>query len=327
MASPISLGALRGLVTELQVSSRDARPLVVGGVRELAAVLRRELGTDAKPGGVSAGDDPRGAAVFVYVLGEDPTDEDERALKRARRARVPIVAVAAGRLSDDVIIPFVLATDVVRIGAGEGFPVATIARVIAARLGEGAAPLASRVPVLRGAVCDALDLELRAAAAASLPPRSSSPAPTCPCSRSTQVRMVLRLEQAFGLDIDPRERAARARSPRSAAGFGFRAARPPAARPRSGSGVGCTRAPLRMRARARSARPRPMRFETGMPGGHGVRPLRSRGPELRAARLDRTQPLAEPRPGPGLDLAVARGRLTARRLEVLEPGVRLLDQQ
>ena len=72
------------------------RPLVVGGARELAAVLRRELGKDAKPGGVRAGDEPRGAAVFVYVLGEAPTAEDERALKRARRARVPIVAVAAG---------------------------------------------------------------------------------------------------------------------------------------------------------------------------------------------------------------------------------------
>src|SRR6476660_1943576 len=124
MESPISFGALRALMTEFQVSSRDVRPLVVGGVRELAAVLRRGLGQDAKPGGVSAGDDPRGAALFVYVLGEDPTDEDERALKRAGRARVTIVAVAAGRLSDDVISPFVLATDVVRIGAGEGFPVA-----------------------------------------------------------------------------------------------------------------------------------------------------------------------------------------------------------
>ena len=65
---------------------------------------------------------------------------------------MPIVAVVAGRLSEDVSIPFVLATDVVRVGPGEGFPIATIVRVIAGRLGEEAAPLAARVPVLRGAV-------------------------------------------------------------------------------------------------------------------------------------------------------------------------------
>ena len=74
-------------------------------------------------GRVSAGDDPRGAAVFVYVLGADPTEDDERALKRARRARVPIVAVVVGDvLSDDVSIPFVLATDIVRSARGRAFP-------------------------------------------------------------------------------------------------------------------------------------------------------------------------------------------------------------
>ena len=49
--------------------------------------------------------------------------------------------------------------------------------------------------------------------------------------------------------------------------------------------------------------------------------------ELRALGADCAQPLAEARPLPRLDLAVARFRLTPRRLEVLEPGVGLLDQQ
>jgi hypothetical protein len=44
VALPVSFGVLRGLAKEIQVSSHDARPLVVGGARELAAVLRRELG-------------------------------------------------------------------------------------------------------------------------------------------------------------------------------------------------------------------------------------------------------------------------------------------
>ena len=59
---------------------------------------------------------------------------------------MPIVVVAAGPVADDLSIPFVLATDVVRVGAGEGFPIDAIAHAIAARLGEEAAPLAARVP-------------------------------------------------------------------------------------------------------------------------------------------------------------------------------------
>jgi len=137
MALPVSVGALRSLVKEVQVSARDEKPLVVGGARELAAVLRRELGREAKPGAVRHDDEPKGAAVLVYVLAHEPSEEDGLALKRARRARVPIVAVAVGRVAEDVSIPFVLATDVVRVGAGEGFPVEKIAHVIAARLGEG----------------------------------------------------------------------------------------------------------------------------------------------------------------------------------------------
>ncbi len=87
MPLPVSLGALRSLVKELQVSARDEKPLAVGGARELAAVLRRELGRDAKSGAVRHDDEPRGAAVYVYVLGHEPTEEDEQALKRARRGR------------------------------------------------------------------------------------------------------------------------------------------------------------------------------------------------------------------------------------------------
>src|SRR5262249_59731479 len=51
------------------------------------------------------------------------------------------------------------------------------------------------------------------------------------------------------------------------------------------------------------------------------------GEQLRAARADRAQRLGEPRPRPRLDLAVARLRLAARRVEVLEPGIGLLHEQ
>jgi uncharacterized protein (DUF697 family) len=203
---PVSLGALRRLVKEVQVSARDEKPLAVGGARELAAVLRRELGQGAKPGGIRQGDDPRGAAVFVYVLGNEPTEDDEQALKRARRARVPIVAVAAGRVPGGVSIPFVLAGDVVRVEAGEGFPLAAIARVIAARLGEDGAPLASRVPVLRGPVCAALVASF-ARRCGALAAAGFVPGADLPVLALNQARLVLRLEQAYGLDADLRERA------------------------------------------------------------------------------------------------------------------------
>src|SRR4051794_26235430 len=168
--------------------------------------MRKELGRGATGGIVRQNDDPRGAAVFVYVLGREPTPEDELALKKARRARVPIVAVAAGNIADDVTIPFVLATDVVPVPPGQGFPVEAIARVIASRLGEDAAPLAARLPVLRRAVGDVLvasfSRKCGVVAAAVFIPGAD-----LPVLALHQVRMLLRLEQAYGLDADPRERA------------------------------------------------------------------------------------------------------------------------
>ena len=221
MALPIRLGVLRALVKEISVSGELQKPLVVGGARELAAVLRRELGRGAKPGAVRADDESQGGAVYVYVLGRDPTKDDEAALKRARRARVPIVAVAAGPLSDDVSIPYVLATDIIRLGAGQGFPVEAIARLIASRLGEEGAPLAARVPVLRRAVCERL-VALFARKNGIIGAAVFIPGVDLPVLALNEIRLILRLEQAYGLSIDPRERL-----PEIAAtlgvGFGLRA--------------------------------------------------------------------------------------------------------
>ncbi len=221
MAFPVGLGVLRALVKEISVSGDAAKPLVVGGARELAAVLRRDLGRDATPGAVRSDDEPKGGAVYVHVLGNAPTADDEAALKRARRARVPIVAVAAAPLADDVSLPYVLATDVVQLAPGQGFPLERIAGVIAARLGEDGAPLAGRVPVLRRAVCERLVASFArkngiVGAAVFLP------GVDLPVLALNEIRLLLRLEQAYGLEIDPRERL-----PEIAAtlgmGFGLRA--------------------------------------------------------------------------------------------------------
>jgi uncharacterized protein (DUF697 family) len=221
MALPVGLGVLRALVKEISVSGESVKPLVVGGARELAAVLRRDLGRGAKPGAVRAEDEPKGGAVYVYVLGGEPTSADEAALKRARRARVPIVAIAARPLSDDVSLPYVLATDIVRLGAGQGFPLETIARLIAVRLEEEGAPLAARVPVLRRAVCERL--------VASFAKRNGIigaavfiPGVDLPVLTLNEIRLVLRLEQAYGLAVDPRERLPEIAATLGA-GFGFRA--------------------------------------------------------------------------------------------------------
>jgi hypothetical protein len=221
MALPIRLGVLRALVKEISASGGVGKPLVVGGARELAAVLRRELGRGAGAGGVRLDDDPRDAAVLVYVLGRDPGEDDERALKRARRAGTPIVAVATGPAGDDVSIPYVLATDVVRVGAGQGFPLDAIAKAVAGRLGEEGAPLAARVPVLRRAVVQQLVAGFARTngivGAAVFVPGADLPLLTL-----NELRMLLRLEQAYGLEIDPRERLPEIAATLGA-GFGLRA--------------------------------------------------------------------------------------------------------
>jgi uncharacterized protein (DUF697 family) len=220
VALPVSATAIRGLLKEVEVSGQPAS-LAVGGARELAAVLRRSLGEGAAEGAVRVSDSPEGAAVLVYVLGHEPTEEDEEALKRARRARTPIVVVAAGPVSDDVSIPYVLATDVVRVAPGQGFPLHAIADTIAGRLGEDAAPLAGRVPLLREAVARQLVSSFARKngvfAAAVFIEGADLPVLTL-----NQLRLVLRLAQVYGQD------AGRERMPELAAtigaGMGFRTA-------------------------------------------------------------------------------------------------------
>jgi uncharacterized protein (DUF697 family) len=219
MAFPLRLSAVRALVKEISVASEAGKPLVVGGARELSPVLRRELGRDARL--VRADDAPEGAAVLVYVLAHEVGPGDEAALKRARRARVPIVAVVTGRLADDLSIPFVLATDVVRVGPGEGFPLETIVGVIAARLGEEGAPLAAGVPVLRGAVAKALVATFARKNAVTGAAVFIGGA-DLPVLAMNQIRLLLRLEQAHGREIDLQERLPELAATVGAA-FGWRA--------------------------------------------------------------------------------------------------------
>jgi len=189
---PVSPGAVRKLFRELAAAER--RPLAIGGAQELAFALERELVRGGDPSAVRIGS-PGGAAVYVHI------GNDDGALKTARRARVPIVAVAF----DDGELPYVYATDVARVGPGEPLPVGEIASAIAARLDEAGAPLAARLPVLRGPVCDRTVASF-ARKNGILGAAVFVPGADLPVLALNQVRMLLLLDQAYGLELDPRER-------------------------------------------------------------------------------------------------------------------------
>jgi len=195
LKAPVSIGALRRLIKELQAAD-NREPLAIGGATEIARTLERELARGGDPAAVRFGA-PQGAALYVHIA----TGADEAALRGARRARVPIVAIAF----DDAPLPYVLATDVVRVGPGERMPVDRIAAAVAARLGESGAPLAGRLPALRGAVCDRIVASF-ARKNGIVGAAVFVPGADLPVLALNQVRMLLLLDQAYGLELDPRQR-------------------------------------------------------------------------------------------------------------------------
>jgi uncharacterized protein (DUF697 family) len=156
----------------------------------------------------------------VHVLAGEPAEEDVAVLRRAQCAKVPAIAVAIG-VADDIAIPYVLATDVVRVGAGQAFPLEAIARAIAGRLGERGAPLAARVPLLREAVSLRL-VEAFARKNGLLAAAIWVPGADLPMLALNQFRLVLRLAQASGAADDPSERLPELAATLGA-GFGLRA--------------------------------------------------------------------------------------------------------
>lgn len=219
MALPVSAGTIRKLLREMAESRSGEQFVAVGGARQLAPRLRQQfLRGRAAPGAVRLGG-PERADVYVHVLAGRVDDEDAALLRQARYAPVPAIAVAVG-LAEDTTIPYVYATDVVWIGAGEPFPLETIAQVIAARLGERGAPLAAHVPLLREAVSGQLlaSFALRNGLLAAAR-RSGADLPGLVLN---ELRLVLRLAQAYDAAGEVAERL-----PELAAtvgtGFGLRA--------------------------------------------------------------------------------------------------------
>jgi uncharacterized protein (DUF697 family) len=115
----------------------------------------------------------------------------------------------------------VLATDVVRLAPGKGFPVDEIARTIARRLGEDGTALAARLPVLRRPLCDQL-IGSFARKDAIVGAAVFIPGADLPVLALNQIRLVLRIAAAHGQQID-RERLPEILGTLGA-GFGLRAA-------------------------------------------------------------------------------------------------------
>lgn len=191
-------GTVYALFKELRMAGATEGPLVVEGPPALAETLRRELARGARAGAIRGGE-PAGALCYVHVLAAAPTAEDEERLKRARRLRVPAVAVLAGPELDPRV-PYVLATDVIVAEAGAGFPLERIARAIAARAGEQGPFLAARIPLLRDAVCEEL-VETYARRHALVAAAVFVPGADFPVITLGQARMVLRLAAAHGVEV------------------------------------------------------------------------------------------------------------------------------
>ncbi len=201
--------AVLSVVRELRRGAGDPRPLAVGGARELAPVLVRELVAGGDPSAVVQG--PADDAAALVWIGEP----DDAVLHDAWQKDVPIVAV-----TDAESMPYVLATDLIRVPPGQGFPVEAIAAALARRLGEDGTALAARLPVLRPAVCERLIASYSrrngVVAAAVFVPGVDLPVLTL-----NQIRLVLRIALAYGAELDNRRAIELVGV--VGAGFGFRA--------------------------------------------------------------------------------------------------------
>jgi len=175
---------------EMRRGTGDRRPLGVAGASELVPLLARQLREGGDASAVVEGTSENVAAL-VWV---GPADKD--ALRAADRAGVPIVAV-----TEEKRVPYVLATDIVRVPPGRGFPVDEIARVVARKLGEDGTALGARLPVLRPALCEEL-IRIFSRKNALISAAVFIPGIDMPLLTLNQIRLVLRIALAYGQSVD-----------------------------------------------------------------------------------------------------------------------------
>lgn len=195
------------LTSDVRGLAGDPRPLLVSGPPSTAVELRARLAEDGDPDlvrrvGILDLERPElaGSSGLVYAIKGGATPADEHALRRADRQRIPIVCVIlSDRPPDGRVLPYVLATDVVRTPAIDRAALDAIASRLAARAPEAAWVLAARLPALRPAVSRAL-VERYARRNAGLGAATFVPGPDLPALTLNELRLALRLAAMEGRD-------------------------------------------------------------------------------------------------------------------------------
>lgn len=172
--------------------------VVVSGT--LAEQLARELGMDAEPGAVVVRDPPSivGAEVVVRVIAGDPGGAEDALVRAADAGGTPVVFVQLWPQAN-WRAPFVLSPFVVECRAGEGFPVAHIAEMIARSVANPEA-LAGRVPLLERPVESSTIATALARAGLLGLMGARRKGPTRPLITLAQLRMLSSLRAAEGPD-------------------------------------------------------------------------------------------------------------------------------
>jgi uncharacterized protein (DUF697 family) len=200
MKLPLAPAAVFDVVRELRSSTTKAKPIVLGGARSLVDALRRELLRDGDPSAIREASLGAldGAAALVYVLAGEPTEEDERALRTADMANVPIVVLGPDPTTP---VPYVLATDIIPLPPGEGFPLEDLGRLLGAKADDTAPALAAKLPALRRGIADSLVAKVSRQngliGAAVFIPGVDFPVLTL-----NQLRLVMKLATAYGQQLD-----------------------------------------------------------------------------------------------------------------------------
>jgi uncharacterized protein (DUF697 family) len=139
-----------------------------------------------------------GAAV-IYLVRHAATPGDEHALRRADRSGIPLLCVVVGAGEGHApILPYVLATDVIRTHGIDRPAIDAVARRLALRAPEQAWALAGRLPALRPGVMEQL-VRRSARRNAILSAATFAPGPDFPALTLGQLRLALRLMAARGM--------------------------------------------------------------------------------------------------------------------------------
>jgi uncharacterized protein (DUF697 family) len=226
---PVKPLAILGIVREVKAAAENSRPILLAGaespVRELAEALREDGDESALrelPGRAPSATDLDEASLLVYAIeGATASGHDEQVLRLASRKNVPALVVLIGPGTEDVPdLPYVLATDVIPVRAGEPLLVEEIIERIATRAGDKSYALAAKLPRIRKAVCDEI-IRSFSRQNAILGAATFIPGADLPALTLNQMRMVFRIAGAYGADVDP-ERAVELLGVLGA-GLGFRA--------------------------------------------------------------------------------------------------------